>query len=204
MMSIIRDYHKQLHANKMDNLEEMHKFLERYNSLSLTREKQKIRTDQSQALKLKLIEKFSTEIQDQLASWASLVAQLLKIRLQCRRPRFDSWVRMISWRRDRLLIPVFLGFSGCHQCGRLYFHPWVGKIPWRREWLPTSVSWTGEFLGLYSLWGHKESDTTEKISLSFISDGFTVNVIKQRGVKTYTSEILPKNCRVRNAPKLIQ
>ena len=39
MMSIIRDYHKQLHANKMDNLEEMCKFLEKYNPLSLTKEK---------------------------------------------------------------------------------------------------------------------------------------------------------------------
>ena len=28
---IIRDYHKQLYANKMDNHEEMDKFLERYN-----------------------------------------------------------------------------------------------------------------------------------------------------------------------------
>ena len=28
---IMRDYYKQLHGNKMDNLEEMDKFLERYN-----------------------------------------------------------------------------------------------------------------------------------------------------------------------------
>ena len=28
---IIRDYYKQLYANKMDNHEEMHKFLEKYN-----------------------------------------------------------------------------------------------------------------------------------------------------------------------------
>ena len=25
---------------------------------------------------------------------------------------------------------------------------WVGKISWRREWLPTLVSWPGEFCGL--------------------------------------------------------
>ena len=30
---IIRDHYKQLYANKMDNLEEMGKFLERYNLL---------------------------------------------------------------------------------------------------------------------------------------------------------------------------
>ena len=30
--------------------------------------------------------------------------------LQCRRPWFDSWVRKILWRRDRLPTPVFLGF----------------------------------------------------------------------------------------------
>ena len=29
--SIIKDYYKQLYANKMDNLEEMDKFVERYN-----------------------------------------------------------------------------------------------------------------------------------------------------------------------------
>ena len=34
----IRDYHKQLYANKMDNLEEMNKFLERYNLPRLNQE----------------------------------------------------------------------------------------------------------------------------------------------------------------------
>ena len=44
--------------------------------------------------------------------WASLIAQLVnkENRLQCRRPRFNSWVRKIPWRRDRLPTPVFLGF----------------------------------------------------------------------------------------------
>ena len=32
--------------------------------------------------------------------------------LQCRRPRFNSWVGKIHWRRDRLPTPVFLGFPG--------------------------------------------------------------------------------------------
>ena len=40
------------------------------------------------------------------------------------------------------------------------------KIPWRRERLPTPVFWPGEFHGLYSPWGRKESDTTERLSLS--------------------------------------
>ena len=31
----------------------------------------------------------------------------LRIRLQCRRPEFNSWVRKIRWRRDRLPTPVF-------------------------------------------------------------------------------------------------
>ena len=47
-------------------------------------------------------------------------------------------------------------------CGRPGFHPWVGNIPWRRERLPTPVFWSGEFYGLYSPWGHRESDTTYK------------------------------------------
>ena len=38
-------------------------------------------------------------------------------------------------------------------------------IPWRRERLPTPVFWPGEFHRLYSPWGHKESDTTEQLSL---------------------------------------
>ena len=41
------------------------------------------------------------------------------------------------------------------------FDPWVGKIPWRRERLPTPVFWPGEFHGLYSSRGHKESDMAE-------------------------------------------
>ena len=44
--------------------------------------------------------------------------------------------------------------------------PGSRKIPWKRERLPTPVFLPGEFHGLYSLWGHTESDTTERVSLS--------------------------------------
>ena len=50
----MRDYYKQVYANKMDNLEEMDKFLESTTFWDQTRKKQEIQTDQSQALKLKL------------------------------------------------------------------------------------------------------------------------------------------------------
>ena len=55
------------------------------------------------------------------------------------------------------------------QCGRPGFDPWVGKIPWRRKRQPTPVFWPGEFCGLYSPWGSKESDMSEWPSLSLCS-----------------------------------
>ena len=72
----MRDYCEQLYANKMDNLEEMDKFLEMHNLPRLNQEEnmnQKIWTDQSQALKLKLWLKIfqKTKAQDQVASQAN-------------------------------------------------------------------------------------------------------------------------------------
>ena len=51
-------------------------------------------------------------------------------------------------------------------CRRPQFDSWVGKICWRRDRLPTPVFWLGEFHGLYSPQGCKESDTTEQLSHS--------------------------------------
>ena len=46
---------------------------------------------------------------------------------------------------------------------------WVQSLGWedplRREKLPTPVFCPGEFHGLYSPWGHKETDMTEQLSL---------------------------------------
>ena len=49
------------------------------------------------------------------------------------------------------------------------FDLWVEKTPWRSKWLPTPVFLPGKSHGQrslagYSLWGHKESDTTEPLS----------------------------------------
>ena len=48
--------------------------------------------------------------------------------------------------------------------------PGLGRSPWIREWQPTPEFLPGEFNGQKSLvsytpWGHKESDTTERLSL---------------------------------------
>ena len=53
------------------------------------------------------------------------------------------------------------------------FNSWVGKIPWRREQLPTPVFWPREFHGLYSPWGCKQLDMTERLSLHFTSNTST-------------------------------
>ena len=54
----------------------------------------------------------------------------------------------------------------CLQCRRLQFDYWIGQIPWRRERLPTPVFWPEEFHRLCSPWGCKESEMTERLSLS--------------------------------------
>ena len=55
------------------------------------------------------------------------------------------------------------------QCRRCGFNPWFGKIACRSIWQPTSVFLPGEShdqrsLVDYSLWGHKESDPTERLN----------------------------------------
>ena len=45
---IIRDYYERLYGNKMDNLEEMDRFLEKFNLPRLNQEKIEIITTQSQ------------------------------------------------------------------------------------------------------------------------------------------------------------
>ena len=69
-------------------------------------------------------------------SWASLVAQLVKILPAMKETLVRFLGRTIPWRRDRLPTPVFLGFPGGSACkestrnvGDLGSIPGVGKIP---------------------------------------------------------------------------
>ena len=67
--------------------------------------------------------------------------------LQCRRPQFDSWIRIIPWRRDRLPTPVFLGFPGgsagkksaCN-VGDLGSIPELGRSPGEGKGYPLQYS----------------------------------------------------------------
>ena len=69
---------------------------------------------------------------------------------------------------------------------------WVRSLDWEnaleRKQLPTPVSWPREFHGQkslagYSPWGHKESDTTEQLSLSIYSKRY------DRDIDTYMDAV---------------
>ena len=68
-------------------------------------------------------------------SFPFLVAQLVK-NPPVMSSQFNSWVEKIPWRRNRLSIPVFLGFPGgsdgkessCN-AGDLDSIPWLGRSP---------------------------------------------------------------------------
>ena len=60
--------------------------------------------------------------------------------------------------------------------------------PLEKELLPTPVFWPGEFHILYSQWGHKESDTTERL---IWSDLITSFYHQYYFIKHYVFLILP-------------
>ena len=87
-------------------------------------------------------------------------------------PWFNSWVRKIPWRRDRLPTPVFLSFS-CGSAGKesackeedLGSIPGLGRPPGERKGYPLQYSSLENSMD-QSPWGHKESDMTERLALS--------------------------------------
>ena len=95
-----------------------------------------------------------------------------RICLQCRRPRFDSWVGKIPWRRDRVPTPVFLCFP-CGLVGKefacnmedLGLIPWLGRSPGEGKGYPLQYSGLENSMNCIA-YGVAESDTTEQLSLS--------------------------------------
>ena len=86
--------------------------------------------------------------------------------MPCRRPWFDSWVRKVPWRRDRLPTPVFLGFPGgsdrkestCN-VGDLRLIPGLGRSPGGGHGSPLQYSCLENPHGQRNLegsspWGH--------------------------------------------------
>ena len=69
------------------------------------------------------------------------------------------WINSGSWWWTGR--PSVLQFMGSQRVG----HDWATELT---DW-PTPVSWPREFHGLYSPWGHKESDTTKWLSLTSLT-----------------------------------
>ena len=114
----------------------------------------------------------------------------IRICLQCGRPRFNSWVGKIPWRRDRLPTPVFLGFP-CGSMGKestcnvrvLLLMPGLGRSPRERKVYPLQYSGLDNSMDIS--WGPKELDTnwTERISLSLTSPQLLCNIKKKKSLK---------------------
>ena len=88
------------------------------------------------------------------------------------RPRFDSWLGKICWRRDRLPTPVFLGFphssavkESTRKAGDLGSIPGLGRSPGEGKGYPLQYSCLENSMDCI-VHGVAESDMTEQLSLS--------------------------------------
>ena len=77
---IIRDYYEQLYGNKMDNLEEMERFLDKFNLPRLNQEEREIMNNPITSTKIKAVVKHlpKTKAQGQMASQGSFIKRLEK------------------------------------------------------------------------------------------------------------------------------
>ena len=76
---ILRDCYKQLHAYKMDNLEEMDNFLEKYNLPSLNQDEIEKMNGTIASTEIEtVIKNLPTKVQDQMASQRNSIKHLEK------------------------------------------------------------------------------------------------------------------------------
>ena len=78
---IIRDYYEQLYDNKIDNLEEMDRFLEKFNLLRLNQEEIEIMNNIITIIEIEAVIKKNipkTKAQDQMASQENSITHLEK------------------------------------------------------------------------------------------------------------------------------
>ena len=77
---IIRDYYKQLYANKMDNLKEMEKFLEKYNLPKRNQEEIENLNRPITNTEIETVVKIfqQTKVQDQMASQVNSIISVEK------------------------------------------------------------------------------------------------------------------------------
>ena len=117
-------------------------------------------------------------------SRASLVAYLLKNPPATQETPVQLLGEEICWRTDRLSTPVFLGFpcgsagkeSTCN-AGDLGSIPGLGRSPGEGKGYHSSIlAWR---IPLTILWGPKELDTTERLSLSNTYNGILVTLKKK-------------------------
>ena len=79
MQRIIRDYYEQLYSNKMDNLKEVDKFLEKFNLPRLNHEEMEITNNPITSTKIEAVTKIKkTKAQDQMASQENSIKHLEK------------------------------------------------------------------------------------------------------------------------------
>ena len=128
---------------------------------------------------------------------ASLIAQLVKNLPAMQETRFDSWVRKIRWRRDRLPTPVFLGFPGgsagkesaCHD-GDLGSIPGLGRPPGEGKGYPLQYSGLENSMDCV-IHGVAESDLTERLSLSLCPLRSSTSLLSSQISKHFTERLLP-------------
>ena len=112
-----------------------------------------------------------------LPCWASLVAQLVKNQPAMQETLVQSLRWEDSLEKGRLYTPVFLGFPGSSagkestcNVGGLGSIPGLGRFPGEGEGYPLQCSDLESSMDC-SPWGRKESDTTERLSLSGFPSG---------------------------------